>query len=65
MFRYVVGERVSYYSSSHRSWMPARVVERKSRSVYVIDKQLRGCLAKVKASELVSEKEEQSNPVGR
>mmetsp|Transcript_19568 Transcript_19568/g.34549 ORF Transcript_19568/g.34549 Transcript_19568/m.34549 type:complete len:605 (+) Transcript_19568:114-1928(+) len=60
---YAVGEKVSYFSASHNAWMPARVVERKSKNVYVIDKQMRGCLSKVKASELVSELEEKSNPV--
>lgn len=57
-FEYVIGEQVSYYSASHGAWMPAKIVERKSRTIYVIDKQMRGCLAKVRASELVSEKEE-------
>ncbi|CAE7425090.1 FEN1 [Symbiodinium sp. CCMP2592] len=64
-FEYMVGEKVSYYSSSHGAWMPARIVERKSRTIYVIDKQMRGCLAKVRASELVSEREEEKNPVLR
>lgn len=66
-FEYVIGEQVSYYSASHGAWMPAKIVERKSRTIYVIDKQMRGCLAKVRAraSELVSEKEEKSNPVLR
>eukprot|EP00438_Fugacium_kawagutii_P008301 Skav206324 [mRNA] locus=scaffold1420:133345:135041:+ [translate_table: standard] len=64
-FEYMVGEKVSYYSSSHGAWMPAKIVERKSRTIYVIDKQMRGCLAKVRASELVSEKEEKTNPVLR
>lgn len=64
-FEYMVGEKVSYYSSSHGAWMPARIVERKSRTIYVIDKQMRGCMAKVRASELVSEREEEKNPVLR
>lgn len=63
--QYVVGEKVSYYSASHGAWMPAKIVERKSRTIYVIDKQMRGCMAKVRASELVSENEEKTNPVLR
>eukprot|EP00434_Breviolum_minutum_P035179 symbB.v1.2.031135.t2/scaffold3581.1/size55290/4 len=51
--QYVVGEKVSYYSASHGAWMPAKIVERKSRTIYV------------RASELVSENEEKTNPVLR
>lgn len=63
--QYSVGERVSYYSESHEAWMPARVVECKPRNMYIIDKQMRGCLSKARASDLVSEMEEQKDPVLR
>jgi len=63
--KYSVGEAVFYWSATKSSWLPARVVECRSHGVYLIDKQLRGCFAKVLASELLSEAEELSNPVLR
>mmetsp|Transcript_108427 Transcript_108427/g.188188 ORF Transcript_108427/g.188188 Transcript_108427/m.188188 type:complete len:742 (-) Transcript_108427:77-2302(-) len=62
---YAVGEKVSYWSSSKSLWLPARIVEKKSRHVYLVDKQMKGCLSKVRVSELVSEAEEQQDPVLR
>jgi hypothetical protein len=60
---YANGDKVKYYSASRGEWLPAVVVERKSKSVYVIDKQMKGCLAKVRGSELISANEERDDPV--
>jgi len=62
---YAKGDKVKYYSSSRGEWLPAVVVEKKSKSVYVIDKQMKGCLAKVRGSELISAAEERDDPVLR
>lgn len=62
---YAVGEKVSYWSASRGVWLPAVVVERKPSNVYVIDKQMKCCLAKVRASEIISAAEEQKDPVLR
>lgn len=62
---YAVGESVSYWSKSHRAWMSGQIVERKSRSVYIVDKQSSGCLSKMRASELISEAEVQQDPLLR
>lgn len=61
----VPGERVMYFSKTRERWMDARVVEQKSTNVYIIDKQGKGCLAKVSASDLVTEAEMQRDPVLR
>mmetsp|Transcript_27364 Transcript_27364/g.43835 ORF Transcript_27364/g.43835 Transcript_27364/m.43835 type:complete len:719 (+) Transcript_27364:235-2391(+) len=60
---YAIGERVSYWSGSRGVWLPAVIVEKKSDNVYLIDKQMKGCLAKVRTSELISRAEEKRNPV--
>lgn len=65
MHEYTIGEKVSYWSASKAVWLPARIVERKSKHIYLVDKQMKGCLSKVRASELVSEAEEQKDPVLR
>lgn len=62
---YTIGEKVSYWSGTKGVWLPAVVVEKKSSSVYVIDKQMKGCLAKVRSSELISAAEEKRDPVLR
>jgi len=48
-----VGDQVEYWSSSQKRWFPACVLEILSRGVVAIDKQNKGCRAKVRASELV------------
>lgn len=62
---YTIGDKVKYYSASRGEWLPAVVVEKKSKNVYVIDKQMKGCLAKVRCSELISGAEERDDPVLR
>lgn len=62
---YTIGEKVSYWSGSKGVWLPAVVVEKKSSMVYLIDKQMKGCLAKVRASELISAAEEKQDHVLR
>jgi hypothetical protein len=62
---YAPGAKVSYWSSSKGEWLPAVIVEQKSSKVYVIDKQMKGCLAKVRASDLISAEEEKQDPVLR
>lgn len=60
---YAIGEKVSYWSGSRGVWLPAVIVEKKSDSVYLIDKQMKGCLAKVRTSELISRSEEKRDPI--
>jgi len=48
-----VGDQVEYWSSSQKRWFPATVIEILSKGVVAIDKQNKGCRAKVRASELV------------
>merc|ERR1712232_1379116 len=60
-----VGEEIKYWSVSRASWLPAKVVERRQGGVYLVDKQMRGCIAKVRASEMLSEEEERQSPVLR
>jgi len=62
---YTIGEKVSYWSASRGVWLAAVIVEKKSSSVYIIDKQMKGCLAKVRTSELISAAEEKRDPVLR
>jgi len=62
---YSAGEKVSYWSKSHAGWKSAYIVERKSRSVYIIDKQGKGVLAKASASDLMSEAEMRRDPILR
>lgn len=59
---YSVGEPVKYWSSSKITWLPAIIVERKSSTVYVIDKQMVGCFSKVKTTELISQAEKRHDP---
>lgn len=60
---YSVGESVTYWSSTKSCWLPAKIVEKKSPKVYVIDKQMQGCFAKVKATDLISEAETRKDKV--
>mmetsp|Transcript_19193 Transcript_19193/g.44672 ORF Transcript_19193/g.44672 Transcript_19193/m.44672 type:complete len:680 (-) Transcript_19193:45-2084(-) len=62
---YGIGEHVKYWSASKGSWLNGKVVERSSRTVYIIDKQCKGCLAKVRTSDLLSEQEERKDPILR
>lgn len=62
---YAVGEKVNYFSKSRERWMVAWVVERKSTSVYIIDKQGKGVLAKACTAELLSEAEMRLDPMLR
>eukprot|EP00927_Polykrikos_kofoidii_P044535 TRINITY_DN38471_c0_g2_i1.p1 TRINITY_DN38471_c0_g2~~TRINITY_DN38471_c0_g2_i1.p1 ORF type:complete len:939 (-),score=126.60 TRINITY_DN38471_c0_g2_i1:173-2989(-) len=62
---YKVGENVRYWSTTRSAWMLAVVIEQKSRGVYLIDKQMKGCVSKVHSHELISETEEQSSSVLR
>merc|ERR1712190_268048 len=63
--RYAPGDLVKYWSGSHGMWLPARIVEPRSRSIYLIDKQMKGCFSKVRASDLVSDVEERRDPILR
>eukprot|EP00928_Gymnodinium_smaydae_P086858 TRINITY_DN7126_c0_g4_i2.p1 TRINITY_DN7126_c0_g4~~TRINITY_DN7126_c0_g4_i2.p1 ORF type:complete len:873 (-),score=207.14 TRINITY_DN7126_c0_g4_i2:162-2645(-) len=62
---YSPGEVVRYWSSTRSCWLPARVVERKSRNVYLVDKQMKGCVSKVRATDIISDAEERANPALR
>eukprot|EP00929_Paragymnodinium_shiwhaense_P071172 TRINITY_DN36194_c0_g1_i1.p1 TRINITY_DN36194_c0_g1~~TRINITY_DN36194_c0_g1_i1.p1 ORF type:complete len:819 (+),score=160.10 TRINITY_DN36194_c0_g1_i1:285-2741(+) len=61
--QYSPGQAVKYWSGSKGIWMPARIVERKSATVYLVDKQMRGCFSKVKITELMSAEEEKRNRI--
>jgi hypothetical protein len=58
---YAVGDSVKYWSGTRGIWMPGVVVERRPRGVYMIDKQMKGILGKVKTCDLISEAEERSD----
>jgi len=46
-------EFLQYWSMSRGEWLPAKLISREGNGVFIIDKQMSGCLAKVHNADLL------------
>eukprot|EP00746_Dinoflagellata_sp_MGD_P010011 gnl/MRDRNA2_/MRDRNA2_120537_c0_seq1.p1 gnl/MRDRNA2_/MRDRNA2_120537_c0~~gnl/MRDRNA2_/MRDRNA2_120537_c0_seq1.p1 ORF type:complete len:499 (+),score=84.42 gnl/MRDRNA2_/MRDRNA2_120537_c0_seq1:74-1570(+) len=58
-------ELVQYWSDSRNDWRPAKLISHEGDGVFIIDKQMSGCFAKVHKSDLLWQSEQNQNHVLR